>query len=224
VSDDLKEKDLVKREIDSIRQRYLWCATFERMNDPMEGLFRPSTRLRGSRELYKVQDRIYESTVKFGIACFTDTRRNELMWAHYAGNYSGICIGYRTQDFVAGLPSNAHLIRLGYDDQAPRLSSRTAALELLSQKKSSWAYEREWRVLVSVNNAVGIKIIIRRKCITHIYLGARIQKEHQTLLMDNLDGTGIAITKMAVEGYNHKFKNLRKGTIGARDRTDEYQP
>ncbi len=29
-----------------------------------------------------------------GIACFTETYDNELMWAHYAHNYSGICIAY----------------------------------------------------------------------------------------------------------------------------------
>src|SRR5262249_45171 len=148
VSDDLKESALVEREIDSIKQPYLWCGNFECMNDPMEGVYRPSTRLITSPELKKIKDRIYKREVKFGIACFSDTRRNELMWTHYAGNYSGICIAYRTEDFVAGLPNNAHLIRLGYDDQPPRLSSEpnldTAALELLSQKKSNWAYEREW--------------------------------------------------------------------------------
>lgn len=54
VSDDLKESVLVKREIDSIREPYLWCANFEHMNDPMEGVFRPSTRLNASPELKKI--------------------------------------------------------------------------------------------------------------------------------------------------------------------------
>ncbi|WP_323094392.1 DUF2971 domain-containing protein, partial [Aeromonas hydrophila] len=34
-----------------------------------------------------------------GVASFSETQRNLLMWAHYANNHKGICIGYSTNLF-----------------------------------------------------------------------------------------------------------------------------
>jgi Protein of unknown function (DUF2971) len=221
------EKVLV-REIAAIKKPYLWCSAFDCLNDPMEGVFRPSTRLATASNFENVKKKLYHKKTRFGIACFSDTRRNELMWTHYAGNYSGICIAYRTQDFVPGLPDGCRLIRLGYDDRPPRLPNtrdlERAAVIILSQKKSNWAYEREWRVLVMKSPAEesGTQINIKRLCVTHVYLGSRIDREHKQRLLHELHGTGIAISQMEVSDYRHTWSSLRRGRIGLNDKTDEY--
>src|SRR3974390_3315064 len=97
-------------EIKKIASGYIWCSTYESMNDPMEGYFILRESRTGDPEAYQeVLDGIKYNATELGLACFSETYESELMWAHYAGNYSGICIGYS----VDGLQGNAYLARIG---------------------------------------------------------------------------------------------------------------
>lgn len=84
-------------ELSSIRDGYLYCADFSMMNDPMEGLFTSSSLLRRHPDYRVIADDIKSQKLDFGIACFSESHENMLMWAHYAGNFSGICIEYSTK-------------------------------------------------------------------------------------------------------------------------------
>jgi hypothetical protein len=93
---DATSEEVFRRELEAIEHPYLWCSTFDRLNDPMEGFYRPSTRLRTDPDYARRVEQVFDRKMNVGIASFSDNRNNELMWAHYAGNYSGICIAYRT--------------------------------------------------------------------------------------------------------------------------------
>src|SRR5208282_983690 len=108
------------QEIASIRNQYLYCAEFTLMNDPMEGVFRSSRLLRSSPKYRNTLRRIRDRKSNVGIACFSETYKNMLMWAHYAGNFEGVCFGYSTNDLISGLPGNASLVRVTYVDEPPR--------------------------------------------------------------------------------------------------------
>ena len=191
------------RELDAIESQYLWCSQFNKMNDPMEGFFRRSTEVGASANYKGITEQICADNNKLvGIASLSDTNENELMWAHYAENYMGICIAYETIALLNGLPSNVSLVRLGYDDQPPQIlgaKDYEVAKEILSQKKGSWAYEREWRVLAPSTGRVDIK----GKCITHIYLGAQITEGGMNSILERVGNTDIAISAMKVDGYKH---------------------
>jgi len=79
---------------------------------------------------------------KLGIACFTETHEDVLMWAHYASSYSGMCLSYSGYELEKGLSDRVNLVRLAYVDGVPvlepRHASRTdkAAIQILSQKKA----------------------------------------------------------------------------------------
>ena len=66
------------QEINAIKRRYLWCANFLSMNDPMEGYYRPSSRLKKKTEYDRVIDLLYTKKLQIGICCFSDTNENEL--------------------------------------------------------------------------------------------------------------------------------------------------
>src|SRR5262245_8766235 len=163
----------ISEEIACIRENYLWCSDFTCMNDPMEGFYRPSSGLKKKSDYDQILQRITSSKIALGISCFSDTRENILLWTHYAGNYSGICVAYSPSVLVDGLPGNASLIRLGYDDNPPLISSgvgknvEAAARIILSQKKYNWAYEREWRVLAPK----GRVCLERENPVKAVYLG-----------------------------------------------------
>jgi Protein of unknown function (DUF2971) len=145
--------ETIDQEIAAITEKYLWFAHYKQMNDPMEGFFDPTSRFRKDSNYRRAASTIYYEKINIGICCFSDTHDNELMWSHYTDNYSGICVGYSPQQLISGLPHNAHLVRVAYGTKPPDISAKDgadpnkAAIKVLSHKKASWLYEREWRAL-----------------------------------------------------------------------------
>jgi Protein of unknown function (DUF2971) len=200
----------LQQEIASLHDKYLWCSVYRRLNDPMEGFYRPSGRFRKHPEFDRVVDNIFDAKQKIGICSFSDTCDNELMWTHYADNYRGICIGYRPRSLLKGLPKEARLTRLGYGTTPPELGKHDslvradeAARKVLSHKKSSWLYEREWRVFGPPGKLHFDSI----KCIAELRLGSRISNEQKKILLEKFSNS-IRIYQMTVEDYEHRWQKL----------------
>jgi hypothetical protein len=191
-------------EISSIRDGYLYCADFSVMNDPMEGLFTSSSLLRAHPNYRTTVDDIKARKLGFGIACFSETYENMLMWAHYAGNFAGVCFGYSSKELVKGLPDNTKLVRVAYLDRPPRISTRdlsnlrSVARRTLSQKQFDWAYEREWRVLARQTGRAPYAPI---RPLRSIYLGPRISDPQRDLLLTAVSGLDVSIYQMSLYGY-----------------------
>jgi hypothetical protein len=81
------------RELGAIRNRLLHFSNYKSMNDPMEGFYDPSRRAKKDPNFAVTANEIYHAKINFGLCCFSDTQNSELMWAHYANNYAGICVG-----------------------------------------------------------------------------------------------------------------------------------
>lgn len=198
------------REIAAITEPYIWCADFKNLNDPMEGLFAPTRRFEKHSRRQEVIDEIINGKSGVGIASFSDTNHNELMWTHYARNSSGISIEYRPQKLLAAMPDNATLVRVGYDEKPAYVSVgdvnnlSSAVKKILSQKKFNWAYEREWRLL----SALGMTQIKDKKAVKRIYLGTRISDEHKMKLRQALSTTDIQIFQMVVKGYGYAHRKV----------------
>jgi hypothetical protein len=177
------------------------------MNDPMEGFYRASKMLKGREDYKEIVRQITDSKSNIGIACFTETREDVLMWTHYAGNYMGMCIEYSAKQLIDGLPNHVSLARLAYVDQPPLIvpsqtnNASTAATRILSQKKYNWAYEREWRILGSV----GPVYLGSRQPVKAIYFGSRVQQNHRHRILSRIQATGIEAYMMEVDGYDHRW-------------------
>jgi hypothetical protein len=74
------------------------------MNDPMEGLYEATARFQKDSIYRRAVIDILNAKLDIGICCFSDTYDSELMWTHYAGDHSGICIGYQPALLVEGYP------------------------------------------------------------------------------------------------------------------------
>ena len=206
----IRDVDAVEQEIDSIVKKYLFCSSFTRMNDPMEGFYRPSKDLRGQSDYKDIVREITDIKSNVGISCFTETYEDVLMWTHYAGNYTGMCLTYSTKVLLAGLPNHVSLVRLAYVDEPPLIflnqvnNVSNAATHILSQKKYNWAYEREWRVL----GPVGQIAIGRVQAIKAIYFGSRVDLQHRQRILARIQGTGIRAYMMEVDGYHHSWEPI----------------
>jgi hypothetical protein len=210
--DDHDAPDTVfNREVAAIVQPYLWCGDFNSLNDPMEGLFAPTRRLKKHDRRDFVVRAIVEGKTDVGIAAFSDTSGNELMWTHYASNSSGICIEYRPRALLSALPNDADFVRVSYDDKPMYISIAdakdltSAVKKVLSQKKFNWAYEREWRLL----STVGKILISDKKAIRRIYLGTRISEYHKFMLRNELAHLKISMYEMVVDGYRYSHRQSK---------------
>jgi len=208
----------IDEEIESVLENYIYCADFSRMNDPMEGFYRPSKLLKGSADYRAILRDITNSKSDVGIACFSETDENVLMWTHYAGNYTGICISYSGSELLKGLSDSASLVRLAYVDEPPMIfpshaqNADNAAVRILSQKKYNWAYEREWRILATV----GKVSLGRAKAVKRISFGSRIDPVHRDKILNAIRGTNIEAYSMEIDGYDHTWESI---AVGPRKRT-----
>ena len=205
-----RSDEAIDQEISAITENYIWCANFVDMNDPMEGFFRSSKLLREHDNHRQIVRNITDSKTNIGIACLSETYDNSLMWAHYAGNYGGICIEYSTKGLLSGMDHDVNLVRLAYVDQ-PLLvypsvarNAKNAARSILSQKRYNWAYEREWRVLGHVGRVtLGDEVPIRS-----IMLGSRISTRHRRRVLDAAGDLRIPVDEMDIDGYDHVWDKV----------------
>jgi hypothetical protein len=178
----------------------------------MEGFYEASRRVLAGENYIQVARDLLNAKREIGICAFSEIKDNELMWAHYASNYAGICIAYRPQRLIDGLPGNVHLVRLAYGTLPPEISYAEAvdlpraARKILSHKKVSWVYEREWRVLGSP----GRLTIHSKGCVGEVYLGARVKPEHKDRILGTLAYTSVRIYEMRVAKYSHEWIELKK--------------
>lgn len=91
------------------------------------------------------------------ILCFTENYFNQLLWAHYAQNFTGVCVQhyFGSMDNV----SKMSVRKVEYIDETPSLNIYDRFLnpmKYLGQltksiivKNTDWQYEKEWRLILA---------------------------------------------------------------------------
>ncbi len=212
--------ETIAREIQALTENYLWFSKYRALNDPMEGFYGATVKVKKNARYASIVREILNEKREIGICCFSDTKDSELMWTHYASNYQGLCIGYRPSGLVTALPDESHVVRLAYGRKPPVVGVRDvndaklAAQRILSHKKESWSYEREWRVLGPIG-----RTRLTKACASEVYFGFRMQSQHRECIESALSILGFRMSTMRVSQYNHRFTEIaQKAGIG-RSRT-----
>lgn len=87
-----------------------------------------------------------------GFISLTTNPSSVLMWAHYAQNHSGVCIGWDANK--SEFPG--HALQVRYSEDRPEIPiqkflenemqmDRETTFSMLNTKSSDWSYEQEWR-------------------------------------------------------------------------------
>ena len=90
------------------------------------------------------EDLIKRIQANLGICCFTEVNNSVLMFAHYADNHRGCCLGFK---FGYGIAK-----KVNYVDALPAVNAFPDDTERFLQdtlltKKKDWNYEKEWRMI-----------------------------------------------------------------------------
>ena len=135
------------REMDCIKQAYLYCANFVQMNDPMEGFYSESKLLEKARDIGGIRAAIASRKTMIGMCAFSEVFNHELMWAHYADQFRGICITYDFFKLRHNLPAGTSFSRIYYNEEVQGATMCRACLHRITcsqratkrDRKATWA-------------------------------------------------------------------------------------
>jgi len=187
------------------------------MNDPMEGIYEAATRVRQQPEWQTAREAIRWGKAETGICSFAEASNNELMWAHYADGFRGMCIEYDLETLMRGLREDCALVRVAYSDEVPQLrdaasDNETAVRAILSTKSARWLYEREWRAFSATRGAVSY----RSRAVTRLIMGSRIAPEDAHEIQEVAEEIGVPVHRVEVKGYRLSVGSRHIGAEDAR--------
>jgi hypothetical protein len=118
--------------LDALLKSRLYAATFEDLNDPMEGLFKYEQSLVNEHIL----DELRNDKKKLKICSLSRTPTNDLMWSYYADGHSGICLEIEPRGSVMVMPVDYSGIATLSESRGPEF-----AYTILSRKERFWQHE-----------------------------------------------------------------------------------
>lgn len=127
-------------------------STFDTVNDPFE-LLAMSQSSKDERRRFRWLYQHWVGTL--GFVSMGENWKSPLMWAHYAKNHTGACLGIEVPAFrvskVSYKPERLRLVldasklKTAIDDEIVRT--------VVTTKFKEWEYEHEWRMLVRLGDA-----------------------------------------------------------------------
>jgi len=197
----------IAHELDAISKGYVFCPSYDELNDPMEAKHRVSRLLQRSRRYPAVAAELEAKVRALGVASFSESRLIEPMWAYYGDNFHGMCVAYSVNRLSDALPEGCGLARIGYNEAPPILSLTSNDLDeraraVLCAKTLRWSHEREWRLFAPERGPVRYG---KAKCVTGVYLGKRMDEDTRQQLLAVMDARSIPAHIMDVESYRLTF-------------------
>jgi hypothetical protein len=126
-------------------ERRMRLGEFDKLNDPFELLCAHM----GDPEHRLVVNYLREGfTKRYGIICMSAHWKSPLMWAHYAENHTGVCLGFDVlDDKIRKVDYTPDRIMLNINVNKPlRGVNEDTLIQLAMTKYSQWEYEEEWRL------------------------------------------------------------------------------
>src|ERR1700693_5168873 len=203
----LRPRRRFDRELEAIEAGYLFCAAYNTLNDPIEGLFSSSKLLRESEDYRAIRKSIRDKKSNTGMCSFSEAHNHELMWAHYADEFRGICIAYSLSKLLEALAYDVSLVRMFYNESEPTIRHAAQgpserARMVLSYKNYRWLYEREWRMFAPL----GKSLYHDTQCVTDVYLGCRMKDVDRNRITDRLNPLRVKTHDMIIEKYSISFE------------------
>lgn len=142
---------------------------------------------------------------QFGVACFTDTCSNSLMWSHYASQHKGFCVEYAARPIDMALASENlafYTCHVQYVTTLPEIcisevlfSPHQVMKRMLATKMVEWAYEREWRLIhfEKKGQKVGMP---KHMQISALIAGVKMESDKISVLKETAHRLGVPVLKM----------------------------
>ena len=165
---------------------------------------------------------------RIGVLCLSEDHTNLLMWAHYADSHRGICVGFDSSHSffcrrIARDDELRQLRKLSYSKDRPHIELVNAVgFSDFLTKSMDWSYEREWRMLMPLEDANvtvpgnprPISLFnVAPSAVTKIFIGAAAS--HDTIevvkgcLANRSDAAHIAVYRMQLSEAHYRLEPIR---------------
>lgn len=179
----------------------------------------------------EIKDKIYLPELqkflsRFTVSCFSASGwKNQLMWAHYANSYSGICVEY---DFTKIDQFIGFIYPVTYTSERPTLTLQdlgikkidfhsdnkivkcdcnvTQILSYMLCKNTCWKYEEEWRIIDI--GEINTPRFIDLPYIKSITFGPHLDKICKRLLMELCQKNGIPCYDLKVSKERYELDRI----------------
>ncbi|MDO5326058.1 MAG: DUF2971 domain-containing protein [Clostridia bacterium] len=125
----------LSRACDILQNNRIYMPTYQELNDPLEGL--------NSKLLCIDENTREELRKKWQILALSTDGLIPSLWAYYAGNYTGICIGFRTHTTF----DDAKKVQYVTKQESISWDVGLSLPDDLLKKSKDWASEKEWRII-----------------------------------------------------------------------------
>lgn len=120
-----------------------------------------------------------------GVYSLSSNPLSSVMWAHYANNHEGFCVGFDPTDLQNAL-KGFYPFKVIYNDEIPTLEltddTETKSRKSLGTKFKEWSFESEYRI---VNSVISNKeLYINNTGIKSVLLGANMLLENKKTILD----------------------------------------
>ncbi len=194
--------------LEAIRDQRIKVSTVDDLNDPFEWLS-----VTGNRSFRATMRKLRkELGAQYGIICMSDNWKHPLLWAHYAENHKGMCLGFEVSEQAR--PTKVDYIRDRVDwldaRHQPYDEGLRKILGLFNTKFDAWEYESEYRMLVELRDADPVS-------------GLHFEPlSDQLSLMQVIVGERCTVTRKQLDRVlGHSFKDLERFKVRAAFRTFE---
>ncbi len=163
---------------DIVVKKRMYMGRFDKMNDPMEGI-------------YYSNDLLHAELVNEKRACrfcsLSKNYRHNLMWSHYANSHYGYCVKLSINE------EEYDIRKITYSASVPEyIQGITDIKRILTHKFNDWKYEREYRLFLDNSE------YLNNLNITEIIFGVNVNENDYILYRDLITeiDRGIRVTRM----------------------------
>jgi hypothetical protein len=132
--------------IKNLERKRIKVSTIDTLNDPFEFMPYKKYPFQKRQEFNKVYRAVSR---KWGILCFSQTWKEQLLWAHYADKHKGIALGFEIPE------GELFKVTYSYIEDRTKIEltddknyNEQKLLDLAKIKFHEWEYEKEFRLLV----------------------------------------------------------------------------
>jgi hypothetical protein len=198
------------------------------MKQKKDGIVLDNTK-RNNLELYKDANGLLDMGDKLRPCCFSELNNDILMWSHYAKEHTGICLIFKSFDFgdycLLPLDSGNFLpfFEMNYTDEKPKKVNLLTGneeeiarlMEFTRTKSKKWGYEKERRLLSTINDRKGKETIkFQKDALEGIIFGLKIEPDAarhiKELVDEHYKGIGVKLYRThEIRGkYEIDFKEI----------------
>ena len=197
----------LNRVLQVFKENAIYYPDYKKLNDPLEGAghnihIDPWAGI-SLHELADVElGPIREEKLKYRVLSLSSDPSSPQLWAHYAGNYCGICFCFSTKGSFQRarevIYENPPYMKGVLNDDFEK-----AVHESFFYKQSGWRHEKEWRVIEKTEEDY---FKFNSKDLIGVIIGERVPAEIKKIMVNYLPETVKALrTKVGFQTYTIHF-------------------